>query len=96
LSAAVDHLGGSVNDVVLAACTSGLRCLLLGRGEEPPRQGLRAMVPINVRDASEHLALGNRIRVAMPYTSRMSAPSTRSTDLSNPRNAFQCGRVLTA
>src|ERR1019366_6596834 len=55
------ELGGSVNDVVLAACTSGLRQLLLGRGEEPPRQGLRAMVPMNVRDASEHLALGNRI-----------------------------------
>ena len=55
------ELGGSVNDVVLAACTSGLRSLLLGRGEEPARQGLRAMVPMNVRDASEHLALGNRI-----------------------------------
>jgi diacylglycerol O-acyltransferase / wax synthase len=55
------ELGGSVNDVVLAACTSGLRQLLLGRSEQPPRQGLRAMVPMNVRDASEHLALGNRI-----------------------------------
>lgn len=54
-------LGGSVNDVVLAACTSGLRCLLLERDEQPPSQGLRAMVPMNVRDASEHLALGNRI-----------------------------------
>jgi diacylglycerol O-acyltransferase / wax synthase len=55
------ELGGSVNDVVLAACTSGLRRLLLERNEQPPSQGLRAMVPMNVRDASEHLALGNRI-----------------------------------
>lgn len=55
------ELGGSVNDVVLAACTSGLRRLLLGRGEELPSQGLRAMVPMNVRDASERLALGNRV-----------------------------------
>jgi diacylglycerol O-acyltransferase len=46
---------------VLAACTTGLRRLLLGRGEHPPHQGLRAMVPMNVRQGSEQLALGNRI-----------------------------------
>jgi WS/DGAT/MGAT family acyltransferase len=55
------ELGGSVNDVVLAACTAGLRRLLLSRGESPPPEGLRAMVPINVRNASEQLALGNRV-----------------------------------
>jgi diacylglycerol O-acyltransferase / wax synthase len=55
------ELGGSVNDVVLAACTTGLRRLLLGRGEQLPHQGLRAMVPMNVRETSERLALGNRI-----------------------------------
>ena len=55
------RLGGSFNDVVLAACAAGLRALLLERGEEPPARGLRAMVPMNLRDASEHLALGNRI-----------------------------------
>lgn len=55
------ELGGSVNDVILAACTAGLRRLLLSRGEPPPPEGLRAMVPMNVRDASEQLALGNRI-----------------------------------
>ena len=54
-------LGGTVNDVVLAAASGGLRRMLLERGEEPPRQGLRAMVPVNVRDAGEHLALGNRV-----------------------------------
>jgi diacylglycerol O-acyltransferase / wax synthase len=54
-------LGGSINDVVLAACTTGLRRLLLERGEQPPRRGLRAMVPMNVRQSSERLALGNRV-----------------------------------
>jgi WS/DGAT/MGAT family acyltransferase len=53
--------GGSINDVVLAACTTGLRLLLLERGEQPPRQGLRAMVPMNIRQSTERLALGNRI-----------------------------------
>jgi WS/DGAT/MGAT family acyltransferase len=55
------RLGGSINDVVLAACTSGLRELLLARGEELPQRGLRAMVPMNVRQDSERLMLGNRI-----------------------------------
>jgi glyceraldehyde-3-phosphate dehydrogenase/erythrose-4-phosphate dehydrogenase len=53
--------GGSVDDVALAACTSGLRRLLLERGEQPPKQGVRAMVPTNVRDASGRRELGNRI-----------------------------------
>jgi diacylglycerol O-acyltransferase / wax synthase len=54
-------LGGTVNDVVLASTAGGLRRLLEHRGEEPPQQGLRAMVPMNVRTAGEHLAMGNRI-----------------------------------
>jgi diacylglycerol O-acyltransferase / wax synthase len=54
-------LGGSINDVVLAACTVGLRHLLLERGEKLPRRGLRAMVPMNIRQDSERLALGNRV-----------------------------------
>ena len=54
-------LGGTVNDVALAAVSGGLRRVLLARGEEPPLQGLRAMVPVNIRDAGDHLSLGNRI-----------------------------------
>ena len=55
------RLGGSVNDVLLAACAAGLRRLLLSRSESPPAAGLRAMVPTNVRADSERLALGNRV-----------------------------------
>jgi WS/DGAT/MGAT family acyltransferase len=54
-------LGGSINDVVLAACATGLRRLLLGRGEELHPRGLRAMVPVNIRQSSERLSLGNRV-----------------------------------
>jgi WS/DGAT/MGAT family acyltransferase len=54
-------LGGTVNDVILTVTASGLRALLESRGESLPAQGLRAMVPMNVRMASEHLALGNRV-----------------------------------
>jgi WS/DGAT/MGAT family acyltransferase len=55
------ELGGSVNDVVLAATAGGLRRLLLSRDEKLPSRGLRAMVPVNVRAASEQLELGNKI-----------------------------------
>ena len=54
-------MGGTVNDVVLAIAAGGLRRLLIERGEPLPAQGLRAMVPVNVRAAGEELALGNRI-----------------------------------
>ena len=54
-------LGGTINDVVLAACTTGLRKLLLSRGEKPPVGGLRAMVPMDIRDASGRTEPGNHV-----------------------------------
>ncbi len=56
-----EALGGTVNDVVLAIAAGGFRDLLEGRGEGLPEKGLRAMVPMNLRAAGEHLELGNRI-----------------------------------
>jgi WS/DGAT/MGAT family acyltransferase len=61
LKAVKNRLGGTINDVVLAGAAGGLRRLLLERGEEPPPQGLRAMVPVNIRAAGERLGLGNKI-----------------------------------
>ena len=58
---AIGHaLGGTVNDVVLALVTAGLRQLLLERGDEPPA-GMRAMVPVNLRVDADALQLGNRV-----------------------------------
>jgi diacylglycerol O-acyltransferase / wax synthase len=54
-------LGGTFNDVVLAAVTGALRALLESRGEELPRRGLRAMVPVSLRAAGEQGTLGNRV-----------------------------------
>lgn len=65
LTAVSDALGGPVSDVVLAACTSGLRRLLLARDEDLPRDGLRAMFPINLGDAHTGLPAGFRF-VALP------------------------------
>jgi diacylglycerol O-acyltransferase len=54
-------LGGTVNDVLLAASVGGIRRLLESRDEDLDPRGLRAMVPVSVREASEALALGNRV-----------------------------------
>jgi diacylglycerol O-acyltransferase len=55
------ELGGTINDVVLALSTGGLRALLQHRCEPLPAQGLRGQIPVNIRLASEQLALGNRL-----------------------------------
>ena len=55
-----NSLGGTVNDVVLAAVAGSLRKLLERRGERPT-ESLRAMVPVSTRDPSKRMALGNQV-----------------------------------
>ena len=54
-------LGGTVNDVVLAAVTGALREFLIGRGRDTEGVELKAMVPVSVRADEERGALGNRV-----------------------------------
>ncbi|HLY38563.1 MAG TPA: wax ester/triacylglycerol synthase family O-acyltransferase [Candidatus Binatia bacterium] len=61
VKAVKNRLGGTVNDVVLATISSGLRGYLERRGLNPDRMELRAMLPVNVRRPEEHLRLGNRV-----------------------------------
>ncbi len=61
LQAIRSALGGKLNDIVLCVATGALRALLLARGEELPRQGLRAMVPVNIRRENDRGGLGNRV-----------------------------------
>jgi diacylglycerol O-acyltransferase / wax synthase len=49
----------TINDVVLAAACGGIRRFLIRHGEPPI--GLKAMVPVNLRDLDEAGELGNRI-----------------------------------
>jgi diacylglycerol O-acyltransferase / wax synthase len=53
-------LGGTVNDVVLAIATGGLRRFLSQR-DDPLDRPLRAMVPVNVRPDTEQGNLGNHV-----------------------------------
>ena len=53
------ELGGTVNDVALAATTEGLRALLASRGELTQVPTLRAFVPVAQRQPGQ--ALGNQV-----------------------------------
>jgi diacylglycerol O-acyltransferase / wax synthase len=54
-------LGGTVNDVVLAAVAGGYRALLLARGEDADRAVIRSLVPISTRTEGAHGLLDNRV-----------------------------------
>jgi diacylglycerol O-acyltransferase / wax synthase len=57
------ELGGTVNDVVLAAISSGFRTLLLSRGEEPGPHMVPSLVPVSLRAAGEENIYENRVSV---------------------------------
>jgi WS/DGAT/MGAT family acyltransferase len=61
LKAVRSALGGTVNDVVLAAITTGFRDLLERRGSLRDGLVVRSMVPVSMRQESERGTLDNRI-----------------------------------
>lgn len=58
-------LGGTFNDVVLAAVTGGFRALLLSRGENPGAHSVRALIPVNVRAPGEESIRDNRVSLML-------------------------------
>jgi len=56
-----NKLGGTVNDVFLAAISSGFRELLLARGEEPTRSTVPSLVPVSLRRPGEEGIYENRL-----------------------------------
>lgn len=56
-----EHLGGTLNDVVLAIVAGAMRRFLRTRGEQVEDLDFRVMVPVNVRHAAERGRLGNRV-----------------------------------
>jgi WS/DGAT/MGAT family acyltransferase len=56
-----DALGGTLNDVVLAAVTLALGRYLRREGEDTRGLVLKAMVPVSVRASSKRGALGNQV-----------------------------------
>ncbi len=60
-------LGGTVNDVVLAAISGGFRDLLLARGEEPGPNTLPSLVPVSVRAPGEESIYENRVSAVVAH-----------------------------
>jgi diacylglycerol O-acyltransferase / wax synthase len=60
-----NELGGTVNDVILAAVAGALGRYMRSRGHPTDGVELRAMVPVSVRTAEEQGALGNRVTSMM-------------------------------
>jgi diacylglycerol O-acyltransferase len=54
-------LGGTLNDVVLAAITQGFRELLQSRGEEVEGRTVRTLVPVSVRKGDQKGSYDNRV-----------------------------------
>jgi diacylglycerol O-acyltransferase len=54
-------LGGTVNDVVLAAAASGFRDVLLSRGEEPSPHMVPSLIPVSLRISGQECSYENRV-----------------------------------
>jgi diacylglycerol O-acyltransferase len=59
------ELGGTVNDVVLAAISGGFRALLLARGEQPEPHMVRSLVPVSVRASGEEDIYENQVSAVL-------------------------------
>jgi WS/DGAT/MGAT family acyltransferase len=61
------ELGGTVNDVFLAAISSGFRALLLARGEEPAPSMVPSLVPVSLRNEGEESIYENRVSALVAH-----------------------------
>ena len=59
------QLGGTVNDVVLAAISGGFRTLLLARGEQPGPHMVRSLVPVSLRAPGEEDVYENQVSAVL-------------------------------
>jgi WS/DGAT/MGAT family acyltransferase len=96
-------LGGTVNDVVLAAISGGFRDLLLARGEEPGPHTVRSLVPVSVRAPGAESVRDNQVsalladlpvHVADPVE-RLAAVRAELRELKDSREAT-AGEALTS
>ena len=96
-------LGGTVNDVVLAAISSGFRALLIARDERPEPHMVPSLVPVSLRAAGEENIYENRVSVLMADlpvhladpVERLTAVRTELADLKASRESA-AGEALVA
>jgi diacylglycerol O-acyltransferase / wax synthase len=95
-------LGGTVNDVVLAGVSGGLRRLFVHRADDTDDLHLRVLCPVSVRADDQHGALGNKVSAMFvnlpvdnrPAIERLSAISAQTADLKERRQAVGAEMLL--
>jgi len=60
------HLGGTINDVVLAVVSEAVARYIESHGERVEDQHMRIMCPVNVRTENQKGALGNQVSAIFP------------------------------
>ncbi len=98
------ELGGTVNDVVLAAISGGFRELLLARGEEAEPHSVPSLVPVSVRaPGEENIIYENRVSAVVAYlpvhvadpVERLAAVRAELTDLKASKEAILGEELVT-
>jgi WS/DGAT/MGAT family acyltransferase len=97
------ELGGTVNDVVLAAISGGFRALLLSRGEEPEPHEVPSLVPVSVRAPGDESIYENQVSALVAYlpvhiadpVERLAAVRAELSDLKG-NNEERAGEALLA
>jgi diacylglycerol O-acyltransferase / wax synthase len=95
-------LGGTVNDVVLAGVSGGMRRLFLHRGDTTDDLQLRVLCPVSVRSPDQHGSLGNKVSAMFvnlpvdnrPAVERLGAISVQTADLKERRQAVGAEMLL--
>jgi WS/DGAT/MGAT family acyltransferase len=97
------ELGGTVNDVVLAAISGGFRALLLARGEQPEPHQVPSLVPVSGRAPGEENVYENRVSALVAYlpvhvadpVERLAAVQAELSDLKASREAMVGDALIT-
>jgi diacylglycerol O-acyltransferase len=95
-------LGGTVNDVVLAGVSGGLRRLFLHRADDTEDLQLRVLCPVSVRSDEQRGSLGNKVSAMFvnlpvdnrPAVERLQAISAQTADLKERRQAVGAEMLL--
>jgi WS/DGAT/MGAT family acyltransferase len=96
-------LGGTLNDVVLAAITQGFRQLLMSRGENVEGRQVRSLVPVSVRKPAQKGSYDNRVSAMFAQlpvgiddpVERLHAVTAQLRDLKDSKQAV-AGETLTS
>jgi len=95
-------LGGTVNDVVLAGVSGGLRRLFVHRADDTEDLQLRVLCPVSVRSEDQRGSLGNKVSAMFvnlpvdnrPAVERLRSISAQTADLKERRQAVGAEMLL--